>query len=66
MTESTKREALRLIERMPEDVSFEDILYELYVRSQIERGLDDLRNDRTVPHEQVMEEMTRWLQSAGR
>jgi hypothetical protein len=46
---SVKEEALRLVERLPEDVTWEDLQYEIYVRQAIEAGLKDSREGRTVP-----------------
>jgi predicted transcriptional regulator len=65
MPESTKVEALKLIEQMPDDVSLEDILYELYFRGRVERGLDQARRGETVSHEEVLKSVAPWLQSAG-
>jgi predicted transcriptional regulator len=66
MPDVTKRDVIELIEKMPDDARLEDILYELYVRSEIEHGLSDLRNGRTLSHEEVMRSVSDWLQSAGR
>ena len=60
-TLSAKRASLRLIERLDEDVSFEDIIYELYFLQKVERGLRDVEEGRTAPQEQVKKEFERWL-----
>jgi hypothetical protein len=38
---NVKEEALRLIESLPEDVTWRDLLCEIYVRKSIEDGLAD-------------------------
>ena len=48
-TTTVKEEARRLIDRLPEDATWEDIQYEVYVRQAIEAGLKDSREGRTVP-----------------
>ena len=65
MAEATKRDVLKIIEGMPDDASIEDIMYELYFRSQVNAGLEDIRAGRTVPHDEVMREFAKWLQSTG-
>jgi predicted transcriptional regulator len=40
-TENVKEEAKRLIERLPEDISWDDLMHEIYVRQSIEAGLAD-------------------------
>lgn len=44
-----KDEARRLVERLPEDATWEDIQYEIYVRQAIEAGLKDSREGKTLP-----------------
>jgi predicted transcriptional regulator len=65
MAEAAKQEVLKMIEGMPDNASIEDIMYELYIRSNIQAGLADVYAGRTIPHEEVMREFTKWLQSTG-
>ena len=48
-TSNVKEEARRLAERLPDDATWEDVQYEIYVRQAIEAGLKDSREGRTVP-----------------
>lgn len=66
MKVSSKQAALQIIELMPDDVSLEDIMYELYFRQRIDHGLEELDQDKTVSHEEVKRSLVKWLQSAGR
>jgi len=55
---STAKEAARaLIEHLPEQATWDEIMYELYVKQKIEAGLADVRAGRTVPHEEVKAEL---------
>jgi predicted transcriptional regulator len=63
---TAKRVALRLIESMPADASLEEIMYELYFRQRVDRGLRELREGRTVSHAEVRRGVSKWLESAGR
>ena len=47
-TENIKNEALRLIERLPEDVTWDDLMHEIYVRQSIEAGMADSKAGKTV------------------
>ena len=60
-TTSPKQAARRLVERLSDDASFEDIQYELYVVQQIERGLRDVEEGRTVSHDEARARLGRWL-----
>lgn len=60
-TVSPKQAALRLVTRLADDASFEDIQYELYVLQNIERGLRDVERGDTVSHEEARATLSRWL-----
>ena len=49
----SKQEVLSVIDAMPDEVSFEDIMYELYVMSNIKARLDDCANGCVRSHEDV-------------
>jgi predicted transcriptional regulator len=54
MTTSTvKEEARRMVEQLPGDATWDDLLYEIYVRQSVEAGLEDCRQGRTVSTEEV-------------
>ena len=58
----TKDAVRDLLDRLPDDCSLEDVLYHLYVLRTIDRGLEDADAGRTIPHEQVAEELRRkWV-----
>ena len=48
-----KQAAKDLIEHLPDQASWNDIMYELYVKQKIEAGLKSVAEGRTVPHEEV-------------
>ena len=54
---SAKQATLQLVERLDDDVSFEDIIYELYVLEKIQRGMKDAEEDRVVSHEEAKQRL---------
>ncbi|MGH7556291.1 MAG: hypothetical protein ACREMD_00635 [Gemmatimonadota bacterium] len=50
---SIKEDAQLLIEQLPEDATWDDLMYEIYVRKLIESGLADSEAGRTIPLEEV-------------
>ncbi len=52
---TTKEEALQLISRLPEEVTWEDIMYRLYVKRKIEEGIKAAEEGRTISHDKVKE-----------
>ena len=52
-----KQAAKQLIEHLPDQASWNDIMYELYVKQKIEAGLQVVAEGRTVPHEEVKQRL---------
>jgi predicted transcriptional regulator len=52
-TTNIKDEARRLVEKLPEDSTWDDLMREIYVRQAIESGLADSQAGRTTDVEQV-------------
>jgi cell division protein FtsX len=58
---TAKDEVRRLLDDLPDDASFEDIQYHIYVREKIELGRRAVRDGRTVSQEEAERRMSRWL-----
>ena len=48
-----KEEARKLIESIPDSASWDDIMYEFYVRKKIETGLEDADAGKVISQEEV-------------
>lgn len=46
---TVKEEARKIVERLADDATWEDLQYELYLRQAIEKGLKDSCEGRTAP-----------------
>ena len=58
---TAKDEVRKLLKQLPDDSSFEDIQYHIYVREKIERGLQEIREGRVLSQEEVERRMSKWL-----
>jgi hypothetical protein len=52
-TTNIKAEAQKLIEKLPDDSTWDDLMREIYIRQAIESGLTDSQAGRTTDVEQV-------------
>lgn len=52
---SMKEEAIRLVEELPDEFSWDDLMEEIYVRKAIEAGVADSKAGRTIPVEELRE-----------
>ena len=50
---TVKDEARRLIDRLPDDATWEDVQYQIYFRQAVEAGLQDSRDGRVVPADEA-------------
>ena len=55
-TISVKEEAKRLVEQLPENSTWDDLMYRIYVRQSIEAGLADSQAGRTISVEELREQ----------
>jgi predicted transcriptional regulator len=58
---TAKEEVRKMLDQIPDDATFEDIQYHIYVREKIERGLKDIKEGNLVSQEEVEQRMSKWL-----
>lgn len=56
-----KKQVIHMIESLPEDVTVDDIMAELYFKLQVDAGLRELDEGKGIPHEEVETRMSKWL-----
>ncbi|MBN1421862.1 MAG: hypothetical protein JXP34_24015 [Planctomycetes bacterium] len=54
----------KLLDRLPEGLSLEDISYHIYVLGRIQRGLEALRDGRVHGQDDVEKRIGEWLPRA--
>jgi len=58
---TAKDEVKKLLNKIPDEASFEDTQYHIYVRQKIERGLQDIEEGGIVRQEEIERRMSKWL-----
>ena len=48
-----REEAQELIDALPEETSWDDLFYQMYVRKKIAKGIEAAEPGRVVPHDEV-------------
>ncbi|MGI8981020.1 MAG: hypothetical protein ACR2FY_17465 [Pirellulaceae bacterium] len=56
MPTTVKEAVLEIAKKLPDDCSWEDATYQMYVRQKIQEGLEDAENGRVVSDEEVFAE----------
>jgi len=55
-----KEEVRRLLDVLPDEVSYEDIQYHIYVQQKIEKGLEASERGDFIADEEIEERIGRW------
>jgi len=50
---SPKEEAIKLIEEMPKEVTWDEIIYKFYVKKKLNSRLQEAKNGNVVSHEKI-------------
>lgn len=58
---TAKHDVELLLNRLPDDTSFEDIQYHLYVLDKVRRGLEDAHANGAISQEEVESRLSKWL-----
>jgi predicted transcriptional regulator len=58
---NAKDDVRKLLESLPDDASFEDIQYQLYLLDEISRGSEEIDRGEAVDHVDVERRLAKWL-----
>jgi len=54
---TVKEEARRLIDSMPEQATWDDVMYEFYVKKKLEAALKEVADGEVISHEEAKKEL---------
>jgi hypothetical protein len=58
---TTKDEIQSLLQKLPDDCTFEDVQYHLYVIEKIRRGIERAETEGAVSQEEVERRLAKWI-----
>jgi len=62
MATTTAKDAVReILDQLPDDTSYEEIQYRIYVREKVEKSREAIREGRVLSQEEVEQQMAKWL-----
>ena len=53
-----KKEMNQLLDELPANANWNDVMYKIYVRQSIEQGLKDVEEGRVISHENLKNKFT--------
>jgi hypothetical protein len=57
---SIKDGAKKIIDDLPDDVSYDELIKELVFKRMIERGIQDSQKNKIIPDEELEKEIEKW------
>ena len=58
-----KEEVRRLLDQLSDESSLEDIQYHIYVQQKIDRGLKDVKSNKTLSETEFDRRMSNWVEA---
>jgi len=56
-----KQEVQELIQKLPDNCTYEDIQYHIYIIEKIKKGIERAENGEVSSHQDAKERMSKWL-----
>jgi hypothetical protein len=60
-TLTVKREARKMIQNLPDDCTYEDIQYHLYVVEKVRKSIERAERGEVSSHEEARRRVSKWL-----
>jgi predicted transcriptional regulator len=57
---TAKQDAIEAIQRLPDNVALEEIVYRLYVINKVRLGMQDIEAGRGISSEELAREIEQW------
>ena len=58
---TTKEAILEMIRNLPDNVTVEEVMAELYFRKKVDQALRELDEGKGIPHAEVRDRLSKWL-----
>ena len=60
--QSVKEQVKEMLDVLPEDTTYDDIHYHLFVREKIDKGIADIEQGKIVTEEEMDARFKKWLE----
>ena len=62
MMQTAKQTLKEILEKLPDDASYDEIIYEINLNKKIDNALKDIKEGRTYSEEEALVRLKKWLQ----
>lgn len=58
---TSKEEILKMVKKMSDEVSIDEVMEDLYFRKKVDSGLEQLDEDEGISHNEAKKRHSKWL-----
>jgi hypothetical protein len=59
-TQTLKEEALKSLQRLPENADIDEIMYQLYVIDKLRKSREAVKQGQVIDHAELLREIEKW------
>jgi len=58
---NVKHDVIEMIEKLPDEVGYDDIMAEIYFRQRVDKSLKQIDEGKVISHEEVKQRISKWI-----
>jgi len=58
---TAKESVLKLMDKLPNDANYEDIIAEIYFKQRVDEGFEQIDKGMFITHDEVKKRLEKWL-----
>jgi len=59
--QNIKTDVISMINKLPDNCSYDDIMAEIYFKQKVDRGLQDIEDGKVLSHDEAKKRLSRWI-----
>ncbi len=61
LSANVKHDVIEMIEKLPDEVGYDDIMAEIYFRQKVDKSLKQIDEGKVISHEEVKQRISKWI-----
>ena len=59
--QTVKHEVVKLINSLPDEVGYDEIMAEIYFRQKVDKSLKQIEEGKVISHEEAKKRISKWI-----
>lgn len=61
MKTTIKEDVIEMINNLPPECNYDDIMAEIYFKQKVDQGLQEIEEDKIISHEEAKQRLQKWI-----